>query len=561
MPTSRPPRPRPIRNIAPISPPIFNEEEETERDARLGERIQIIGENSIGTTPVGLQDAPDAPQEDVEAEAYEPVFHLYDDNGEPSLRIQQPSNIVFGHEDDHEDDIEISSKIFVKDNKKGIIWKKLKNKVWLSKNKSHKYMLEKRRLTYVLTRLNKKLEKVRILNHASVCQRCYQIYRIKNLTKNFTEKREDYICKDCIKYFKKCNACPGLHRNEDIIKSKITGKNYCKNCFSKEFALCDSCGKEERKNVGLSYQGRFFCEPCFNQIFTRCQRCDIVAVKERCRIHNGRVLCNACYRRFSAIKSYNYIPYRYKQNKLAWDNDLYLGIELEVETVDKVKKNYEDWARKTMNFLKRKKLSKYFFIKHDGTIDGFELVSHPLTLQYIHKNIHFNQILKWFRDNKFTSYQSGRCGLHTHLDRKFFNGSELIKLRLFYSTNRKWIEKFSKRGVAKEYCHSEKLNPNHFIKNGLKYKQEGKYWAIRMAPHGKRTVELRSFRGTLSYPRFIATLQFSDALAHFVKDVGVVMLTKEKSWNYFIEWCRRTHTYPHFVKYVTNRYELLQAEI
>ncbi|KKL86753.1 hypothetical protein LCGC14_1941510, partial [marine sediment metagenome] len=63
MPTSRPPRPRPIRNIAPISPPIFNEEEETERDARLGERIQIVGENSIGTTPVGLQDAPDAPQE------------------------------------------------------------------------------------------------------------------------------------------------------------------------------------------------------------------------------------------------------------------------------------------------------------------------------------------------------------------------------------------------------------------------------------------------------------------------------------------------------------------
>ena len=81
-----------------------------------------------------------------------------------------------------------------------------------------------------------------------------------------------------------------------------------------------------------------------------------------------------------------------------------------------------------------------------------------------------------------------------------------------------------------------------------------------MTPHDKPTIEMRIFRGTLFYPRFIATLQFADALAHFVKEEGTLNSSRTNSWLDFIEWCKKTCNYGHFLNYIKNDKTLFKIE-
>ena len=71
--------------------------------------------------------------------------------------------------------------------------------------------------------------------------------------------------------------------------------------------------------------------------------------------------------------------------------------------------------------------------------------------------------------------------------------------------------------MGDKYCQFDKLNNSvDFIKNGTS--QDNKYYAIRTNVDKKNTVEFRIFRGTLKYNRFIATIQFVDAISHYIKN-------------------------------------------
>jgi len=131
---------------------------------------------------------------------------------------------------------------------------------------------------------------------------------------------------------------------------------------------------------------------------------------------------------------------------------------------------------------------------------------------------------------------------------------------LFFSTNFENILKFSKRDVNRlNYCKFENLNPKIFLQSGLI--QKDKYQAIRMNPSGKNTIEMRIFRGTLYYPRFLATLQFCDAISHYIKEIGVNSVINKKSWDLFIDWCRQKNNYIHFLKYISNLETTTNLEI
>ena len=84
-----------------------------------------------------------------------------------------------------------------------------------------------------------------------------------------------------------------------------------------------------------------------------------------------------------------------------------------------------------------------------------------------------------------------------------------------------------------------------------KQEESDRYVALNFASC-KNTIEIRIFRGTLHHARFLASIQFCDAVAHFVKEVGLTGLVKD-SWSVFLDWCAYKNRYGHFLKYVQDR--------
>lgn len=74
--------------------------------------------------------------------------------------------------------------------------------------------------------------------------------------------------------------------------------------------------------------------------------------------------------------------------------------------------------------------------------------------------------------------------------------------------------------------------------------QSGRYWALNLNTN-KKTIEMRLFRGTLNYNRFIACFDFADAISRFIKTKETNRLLKqdkeyfEISWDRFLTYCKK----------------------
>ena len=120
-------------------------------------------------------------------------------------------------------------------------------------------------------------------------------------------------------------------------------------------------------------------------------------------------------------------------------------------------------------------------------------------------------------------------------------------MRIFHSVNYEKIFSFSKRGsTGNQFCASENFSKNNYFNKNQS--QGGRYICLNVET-GKPTLELRIFRGTLNFERFLATLQYCDAVSHFIKDVSAVYLLKGKSWVGFKKWAEEQHRYEHMIRY------------
>ena len=167
------------------------------------------------------------------------------------------------------------------------------------------------------------------------------------------------------------------------------------------------------------------------------------------------------------------------------------------------------------------RINEHIYCKHDGSLDdGFEIVSHPATLEYHTKTIPWKKILDEALEMGYYSHNSGTCGLHVHINRAALGESveeqENTIARIVYFFEKFWdkILRFSRRTEtqadrwASRYgCSMD--NPKESLK-GAKTSGLGRYTAVNLT--NTFTVELRIFRGTLRYKTFMATLQFVDLL-------------------------------------------------
>jgi adenosine deaminase len=244
--------------------------------------------------------------------------------------------------------------------------------------------------------------------------------------------------------------------------------------------------------------------------------------------------CESCYDDVERnnINESGYKP-KPKFTKLEKDDDLFMGFELEMESMSSVVGRK---SRQLLEYLKGEGVADLFYLKEDGSLDnGFELVSHPVTLNYLRKKLKMKKILTWLKQNQFKTTQD--CGLHVHINSKILTNEDVIKLRAFFSLNQEYLFKFSHRAdLCNDYCQYEDYDLDMFI--DLE-EQEDRYWALNLNT-GQDTIEVRIFSSTLNEVRFLGYLEFVDALVRYCKKNSIQKIlgynNSKESWTNFMSW-------------------------
>lgn len=221
------------------------------------------------------------------------------------------------------------------------------------------------------------------------------------------------------------------------------------------------------------------------------------------------------------IKPYNYTPDEFIFSKLERDvvTPLFLGAEIEVDKGGEDDNN----AKYVINNLEN------CYVVHDGSLrDGFEIVTHPATLNY-HKQMNYAEVFKELVNKGYKAHDTTTCGLHIHFNRDYLSSSKTIQdlciTKILFLLERYCdnIEKLARR-QSNRYSNNIKRNKEDDSLLDLLYKAKrpgmfnsAKYNAVNLMH--EKTVELRMFKGTLKYETYMATLEFVKNLVDISKQI------------------------------------------
>ena len=231
------------------------------------------------------------------------------------------------------------------------------------------------------------------------------------------------------------------------------------------------------------------------------------------------------------INSYDYRPrfnfFKTGKEK-SEDEKLVVGFELEAENVADIITRTE--LAGGISEIINSDEEQFLYYKRDGSLDnGIEVVSMPFSLDWIKENkSKIEEVLHYMAENGFQSHDPGTCGLHFHINKKYFgNTSEEVennidKLIVFTEYYKQKLIKFSRRNCF-DYCHF--LGDKRYLSdeerlNVLKIKKEkfnvDRYMVINI--ENNKTVEFRLIRGTLNFNTFMASVEFIFSLAKVIKN-------------------------------------------
>lgn len=229
--------------------------------------------------------------------------------------------------------------------------------------------------------------------------------------------------------------------------------------------------------------------------------------------------CERCFDEFEdEIEEYGYKP-----TPIFYGNGKrYFGVELEVDEGGKDNDNAA--SLKSIANVHEENI----YIKSDGSLeDGFEIVSHPMTLEYHTEKMNWKEILQEAVSMGYRSHQTSTCGLHVHVNRNDFGDNQTeqedVISRILFFVEKHWNElfTFSRRSSYNMSRWSARFG---FEKTGKQILEKaksgcnGRYVAVNL--NNYHTIEFRLFRGTLKYNTFIATLQMVNHIRIYVETAG-----------------------------------------
>jgi hypothetical protein len=238
-----------------------------------------------------------------------------------------------------------------------------------------------------------------------------------------------------------------------------------------------------------------------------------------------------------------------------------MGIELEMTSGDNDTNEAAELVRSRLG-------SSYCIIKSDGSLphNGFEVVTSPQGLAK-----HIEVFKAWEIDPAYRAWNTGKCGMHVHIDSRAFTQLTVGKFLMFINSsgNVDFIRKIAGRhpsvdDQARSYCAAEHQSILTNPKTAVKGKSGERYRMVNMCNLGSReakrlglsmdnsyngrynTVELRIFRASLKKERLLAQIEFTHASVMFCR----VASWRDLNGTSFVKWLKTVAgQYPALVKW------------
>ena len=345
-----------------------------------------------------------------------------------------------------------------------------------------------------------------------------------------------------------CTSCGNEFYREQL--SPFDGELLCPSCLSNQTVYCSCCDRRIWTDDNVGTDAQPLCQDCFDDHFERCTTCNALIRRGDTYYRGDTPYCAECYQSVGCgdeIMSYYFkpTPIFYGEGKR------FFGVELEIDGAGEDNDN----AAEILHIANVERPLVY--CNHDGSLDdGFEIATHPMTLDFHLHNMPWEQIVEEAKKLGYTSHQAGTCGLHVHVNRNAFGETEVqqdaVIARILYFVEKNWEEllKFSRRTQSQldqwAARYGYKDQPKELLDHAKKSAHAGRYTSVNLT--NKNTIEFRIFRGTLKHNTLIATLQLLDRIcdvALFMSDEQV----KAMSWTTFVSGC----TQPELVQYLKER--------
>ena len=210
-----------------------------------------------------------------------------------------------------------------------------------------------------------------------------------------------------------------------------------------------------------------------------------------------------------------------------------MGFELEVE------------ARNSSRFETAKMaqdiLGEHAYMKSDASLDdGFEIVTHPHTLEYYQEQFEWSVLTK-LRRSGIRSWNTTTCGLHVHVSREAFGGTvnynsspqdimhmqahQLRFMKLIYDNERQ-VSRIAGRANNNYASFSDKGKLVPKVKLG--HSMHGHCAAVNTENYA--TIEIRVFKGSLRKERVLSALEFVTAGVEYTRDLKISGKNNALSW-------------------------------
>jgi hypothetical protein len=210
-----------------------------------------------------------------------------------------------------------------------------------------------------------------------------------------------------------------------------------------------------------------------------------------------------------------------------------MGFELEVET--------RNSSRFEMAKMAQDILGEHAYMKSDASLnDGFEIVTHPHTLEYYQEQFEWSVLTK-LRRKGMLSWNTTTCGLHVHVSREAFGGTvnykstpqdimrmqahQLRFMKLIYDNERQ-VSRIAGRAESSYASFSDKGRLVPKVKQG--HSMHGHCAAVNTENYA--TIEIRVFKGSLRKERVLSALEFVTASVEYTRDLKITGKNNALSW-------------------------------
>ncbi|AZS06878.1 glutamine amidotransferase domain protein [Mycobacterium phage Raela] len=280
---------------------------------------------------------------------------------------------------------------------------------------------------------------------------------------------------------------------------------------------CDNCGA----TINIDHEIYYECDECGH--YYRCESCG------ECDYHDDDY--------YGSRSEYNVHEWNWRPSRLVFKGDRsqpMFGVELEVG-------GYESDIAPVVTSIDASE--SHLYMKHDGSIDGVEIVSHPMTLAWA-RGFNFDGLLRGLEGSG--AYVEDGYGYHIHVSRESFRRGKVRTVAphqmtwlMFIYRNAENLKLLARRDSS-QWASFRAPRYGELARKAVQPDtSDTRYVAVNC--QNAATYELRFFAATLDPTEFYAALEFAHASVEYTRKLTTrdVLTGNALEWRTFSDWVAR----------------------